>query len=278
LPPPLFTFTAIWAVLFYPEGRGIILGQIVITQYFFGVLTLWLLGQKRDAWAGVCLALTTVRPTAVFLMVPFLLVYGLWRRRFRFVEACLFALALLFLAGFVFLPSWFSDWLYRMGRYPAYTGLPAPVWLLTHVVLPLGAAGEWLLTLACLGGMGWAWWQALRRSGDEAFHWALGVTLLVSDLVVPRSSSTNYIFLLFPTYLIFAALCRSWPRAGRWVMLALQALSLVGMWWLFAATVQGDVEQPIMFIPSMVVLGLALAAGYRWLVNDNRRALAGVTL
>jgi hypothetical protein len=66
--------------------------------------------------------------------------------------------------------------------------------------------------------------------------------------------------------------------AARWVMLALQLLSLVGLWWLFATTVQGDVEQPVMFNPSVVVLGLALAVGYRWLVADNRRAPMGVAL
>jgi hypothetical protein len=271
LPPLLFALTALWAVLFYPEGRGILLGQIVITQYILSVLALWLLHRKHDAWAGVCLALTTVRPTAVFLLAPFLLIYGLWRRRLRFVAACLIALAVLFAAGFLFLPSWLTDWLYRMGRYPAYTIGQSPVWLLTHQALPLGAAGEVFVTAICLGGLGWAWWRACRLPGDEAFHWALGVTLVISNLVVPRSATTNYIFLLFPTYLIFAATCRAWPRAGGWVAAGLELFSLAGLWWLFAATVRGDVEQPIMFIPQVVVLGLALAGGYRWLVADNRR-------
>ncbi len=272
LSPALFASTAVWAVLFYPEGRGLILGQLVITQYILTVLALWLLREKREVLAGVCLALTTVRPTAVFLLVPFLLLYGLARRRFRFVLACLIALIVFFLAGFIFLPSWLADWLYRMGRYPAYTIGQSPVWLLAHRALPLGTAGEWLLTLACVGGLGWAWWQACRPARDDAFFWALGVTLVVSDLVVPRSATTNYIFLLFPIYLVFAALGRNWPRAGPWVVLALEAISLAGLWWLFAATVQGDVEQPIMFIPLLVVVGLALAAGYRSLVTDNRRA------
>jgi hypothetical protein len=276
LPPLLFTATALWAVLFYPEGRGLILGQIVITQYFLTVLTLWLLQQKHEVWAGVCLALTTARPTAVFLLVPFLLLWALWRRRFRFVAACLITLTLLCAAGFWLLPTWLTDWLYRLGRYPAYTIGQSPVWLLAHQVLPLGVAGEVVLTLVCLAGLGWAWWRVRQGPGEEAFHWALGVTLVVSDLVVPRSATTNYIFLLFPTYLIFAALCRTWPRAGRWVMLALELGSLVGLWWLFFVTVQGDVEAAIMYIPSVVCLGLALGLGYRWLIVDNRRAKIGL--
>ena len=46
----------------------------------------------------------------------------------------------------------------------------------------------------------------------------------------------------------------------------------MGLWWLFAATVRGDVEQPIMYIPLPALIGLALALGARWLVEDNRRA------
>lgn len=269
---PLLAATAAWAVLFYPEARGLILGQIVVTQYMLAVLALWLLRKKRDTLAGVCLALTTVRPTAVLLLVPFLLVYSLHRRRPRLVVATLSTLLLLCLASFLVLPSWFSDWLYRIVRYWSYaTGYP-PVWLLVHKGLGLSAPWEWLLTFACLVGMGWFWWRACRTAGDEAFHWAMGMTLVVSDLVMLRSATTNYIFLLFPTYLIFAALDRLWPHAGRWAIVGYQVLSLVGMWWLFAATVQGNAESPVMFIPEVVLIGLALLLGTRPLMADNRRA------
>jgi hypothetical protein len=272
LSPVLLSATALWAIMFYPEGRGIVLGQIVVTQYLFGVLAVWLLQQRREGWAGLCLALTTVRPTAVFLFVPFLLCYALAVRRWRFIASTGISLAVLFLSGFIFLPTWFTDWLYRMSRYPSYTIGQSPVWLLTHQATALGSIWEWLLTLFCLALMGVAWWRAARVAGGAAFHWALGVTLVVSDLIVPRSATTNYIFLLFPTYLIFAALSRQWPRASGWLIAAIELVSLVGLWWLFAATIRGDVEQPIMYIPLPVALGLALALGSRWLVADNRRA------
>lgn len=271
-----FALMAVWAILFYPEGRGIILGQIVITQYFLAVLALWLLHQKRDGWAGLCLALTTVRPPAVFLLVPYLLVYALARRRPRFVWSCLISLAVLFLAGFIFLPTWFTDWLYRMGRYPSYTVGQSPIWLLTHQVTSLGPVAEWGLTALCGVGLGWAWWLALRAPGDTSFYWGLGITLVVSNLIVPRSATTNYIFMLFSIYQCLAALQRTWPRAAPWVILLFQGSSLLGLWWLFAVTVQGDQEQPIMFIPQIIGVGLALLAGYRWLNRDSQRA--GVTL
>ncbi len=271
LAPGLLAVTAGWAVLFYPEARGIILGQLVITQYLLGALALWLISRKHDVWAGVCLALSTVRPPAVYLFVPFVLFYALFRRRWQLVAVFFAVMAGLGLGGFLILPTWLTDWLYRMGRYPDYTIGQSPIWLLTHQVTNLGTVFEVALSAACLAGLGWCWWLAVRAPDDRAFHWTLGMTLVVSNLVVPRSATTNYIFLLFPTYLLFAALDRRWPRAGQWLIVGLEGVSLVGLWWLFAATVHVDVEHPIMFIPSLVALGLALIFFRRWLVNDNRQ-------
>jgi len=276
LSPPQLALTAVWAVLFYPEGRGIILGQIVITQYFLAVLALWLMRQRRDGWAGICLALTTVRPPPIFMFIPFVLAWALARRRPALAWSFGLTLAALGLAGFLVLPHWLTDWLYRVGRYPNYTVGESPVWLLTHTALPLGDGWTWALSLICAGVMLAAWVYALRQPDSAAFHWALGVTLVVSDLIVPRSATTNYIFLLFPTYLIFAATMRRWPRGGAAVVYAVQLAGLVGLWWLFAATVRGDQEQAIMYLPQPIVIGLVLGLGARWLIRDNR--LAGLSL
>lgn len=268
----LFVGMALWAIVFYPEARGVILGQIVITQYLFAVLALWCLREKQEVWGGICLALTTVRPPAVFLFVPFLLVYALARRRWRFIWSFGISLALLLGVSFLVLPSWFTEWMTQVLRYPGYTVGQSPVWLFAHMATNLGTVGEWALNLICYGGMAAAWWLALRRPDDRGFHWALGMTLVVSNLTAMRSATTNYIFLLFPTYLVFAALLRAWPRGGRWAVLAVQLTGLVGLWWLFFATVQGDQEQAIMYIPQPVLIGLVLLAGYRWLLADNLRA------
>jgi hypothetical protein len=274
--PLLFTCTATWAVLFYPEARGIVLGQIVITQYLFAVLALWLIRQGHDGWAGVCLALTTVRPTAVFLFVPFLLVYAASRRRWRVCISFVAAMVVLVVSGFAFLPNWLADWIHRMSRYPSYTVGQSPVWLLTHKATSLGSGWELGLTLAVLCLMGVTWWLAVRRPDGAAFHWALGVTLVVSDVIVPRSATTNYVFLLFPIYLVLSSLSRSLPRASAWLTVSFEIIGLVGLWWLFAVSVQQNQEQPIMFIPQPLLIGLVLAFGYGWLVDDNRRT--GVAL
>ena len=272
-PPRLaFAFTAVWAIFFYPEARGVILGQIVITQYLFMALALWLMHAKRDGWAGICLALSTVKPPPVVFAVLFLLLFAGVRRRLRLVWAFGLTLIGFALLGFLLLPTWLSDWLYRAFRYPSYTVGQPPVWLLTHQWTHWGDGWELLLSLICLAGMGLAWLVAFRRKDEAAFHWAFGVTFVVTDLILVRSATTSYIFLLFPIYLVFAALRRTWPRWGTWGMIGLQVAGLVGLWWLFLVTVQGDQEQPIMFVPLPVLLALVLGLGYRWLIDDDREA------
>jgi hypothetical protein len=267
-----FAVTAVWAIFFYPEARGILLGQIVITQYIFMALALWLMHEKHDGWAGICLAFSTVKPPPVIFAILFLLLFAAVRRRFRLIWAFGLTLTVFALVGFSLLPTWLGDWLYRAFRYPSYTVGQPPVWLLTHEWTHGGDGWELLLSLLFLIGMGLAWLVAFKRKDEAAFHWAFGVTFVVTDLILLRSATTSYIFLLFPIYLIFAALTHTWPRAGMWGMIGLQVVGFISLWWLFISTVQGNQEQPIMFVPLPVVLALVLGLGYRWLIEDNRQA------
>lgn len=260
--------TLAWALLYYPEGRGIILGQFAIFGFFSLAGSLYLLHRKQDLCAGMLLVLSTIKPTLVFLVIPFLLIWALVRRRWRFLAGFSGLLAVLVAVSFIMLPSWLSEWVSRITFYSDYTVGQSPVWLLTRSVIPaLGEVGELVISLGLMAGMLWSWWLALRPGGAAAFYWALGVTLVVSSLIVPRSATTNYVLMLIPTLWIFAAL-DYWKPLGRYVLLAVMLVSFTGLWWLHFATVVGNQEQPVMFIPMPVILGLVLLLGQRWLRRD----------
>jgi hypothetical protein len=267
----LLILLMIWSLLFYPEARGIILGQFAIFGFFSLGAMLYFLHHQRDALAGIVLTLSTIKPTLVFLVVPFVLLWGITRRRRRFWGAFVITMAILCLGSFLALPTWFSEWMQRIGSYSGYTVGQSPVWLLTHIAVPgLGATGEIVISLLLGLGMLFAWWLVLRPNGDDWFHWTLGITLVVSNLVVPRSATTNYVLMLVTILWVFAALDRS-PRWGRPVLLLSWLVSFASLWWLHFATVVGNQEQPIMFIPIPVVVGLVLLVGYGWLRRDALR-------
>ena len=272
--PWLLVALMAWSLLNYPEARGVILGQFAIFGFLSLAGTLYLLAHGRDAAAGALLVLSTIKPTLVFLVIPFLLLWAVTRRRWRFIGSFVIVLGGLTVGSLLVLPTWIADLLDNLRAYSSYTVGQSPVWLLTHVAVPgLGSIGEWAINGALIAFMLWTWWSAFRpgHAGDTTFHWTLGITLVVSNLVVSRSATTNYVLLLVPTLWVFAGLDRH-GRPGRLLIAAIMVTSFVGQWWLHFATVVGNQEQPIMFLPWPLALGLVLLVCASWLWSETRRA------
>jgi hypothetical protein len=185
--PPrwLLMIVLAWTLLFYPQARGIILGQFAIVGFFSLAATLYFLRRGRDYSAGALLVLSTIKPTLVFLVVPFLVVWAVARRRWNFLGSFFSILAILVLGSLTTLPTWISEWLSRISMYSDYTVGQSPIWLLTHLAIPgLGALGEAILTTLLFLGMVGTWWVAFRSDRQGEFDWALGITLVVSSLVL----------------------------------------------------------------------------------------------
>ncbi len=271
LPTWLSALALGWSLLFYPVARGVILGQFAIFAFFSLAATLFFLERRRDGLAGALLVLSTAKPTLVFLVVPFFVVWAVFHRRWRFLVGFLGVVVALTIGGMLVYPNWVGDWIYRITRYSEYTVGQSPVWLLTHVALPgMGRAGEAVIVALFLAVMLFFWWRAFRPGGEDEFYWALGFTLVVSNLVVPRSATTNYVLMLVPTLWCFAFIDQSYVW-GRKALLATLFVSWAGLWYLHFATVAGNQEQPIMFIPYPVILGLALIFWHGRLQVDARQ-------
>lgn len=252
------SLVCVWALFDYPQARGILLGQFAIFGFFSVAAVLYGLQHERDGLAGAVLVISTIKPTLVFLVVPYLLIWAAVRRRWRFVIGFGVTLGAAMAMSWLVLPTWLTDWLYRMENYAGYTVGQSPIWLLTHQVWPaLGETGEWILAALLMGAVLAAWWRAFRAIEMDWFYWALGVTLVISNLIVPRSATTNYALLLAPTLWLFARLDQA-SRKYRAVIIGYMVLSVCGLWSLHLATIVGNQEQPIMFVPAPVVLGLAL--------------------
>lgn len=270
-PPPLILgVTIAWALLYYPEARSVILGQSTPIGFLSLAGTLYLLRMKRDMQAGALLVLTTFKPTLVFLVGPFLLLWGVVRSRWRFVAGFGITLAALSLGSMIMLPTWIQDWARQIGRYPAYTVTYGPIWLISHRYFPwMGSTGELTLTALLVIGLLASWWLAFRKEGANQFYWALGVTLVISNLVIPRTATPNYVLMLLPVIWMFAAVDRL-GRIGRIGVLAMMSVTLVGHWWLHFASVIGNEEQAVVFLPMPLGLGFALVIGRAFLLRDAR--------
>ncbi|MCB9450281.1 MAG: DUF2029 domain-containing protein [Anaerolineaceae bacterium] len=247
--PWLLGLLVLWTLAFYYAARGLILGQPGIQVYFLEILTLWALFRRHDRLAGVALAFSTIKPQMGYLIVPFLLLWGLRERRWRFVGVFAGVLAALLAASFLLEPSWLGDWLGQLGGYSGYTALGSPVWIVMDYYLGLGSAGEWAVAGLLYGALLWVWVDVLWGRKGERFLWAAALTLTITHLVAPRTATPHYIVFTLPLIFYFQQITRHNRRRGNlWVALLLLAL-LVIPWLHFLLTVEGEFEHPTVYLP-----------------------------
>jgi hypothetical protein len=281
LPSWLLALTALWAVVFYHSGRAILLGQFAGLIFLWTAGTLWALGRGHDVAAGVLLALTTIKPQMSVLLIPALLLWGLGQRRWRFLGAFGATMAFLLGVSFILLPGWLGQFVHQVARYPSYTAIGSPIWIMTHHYLPqlgLGLSeanatpvevGLSVLLLAYL----LVQWRHLFRAKvtSGAFQWLIGLTLIVTNLVVLRTATTNFVALYIPLFLGLKAAADRLSNS-HWPLALFYLLSAVGMWALFLVTVENKFEHPIMYLP----LPVGLFVAFVWAKASLQRAAIGV--
>ena len=265
--PWLLAATCLWSILFYPGARSIILGQFAIVVFAFIALALWAVKESKDILAGACLALSTIKPQMVFLLIPLLLLWAIYHRRWRLVGGFVMSMIVLVLSSLLLVPTWPADFLAWMVKYPSYTAIGSPIWTLTHYFFPqLGTPVEIVISLLVLGHLLYAWRGAVRGSWLE-FDWVVAMTLIVTNLIALRTATANYVVLLMPTFIVFKTLDKRFQRWGALLIALIELLLLIGFWVLFAATVAGNYEHPIMYLPLPIGLWLIFVAAKPYLTR-----------
>lgn len=255
--PPfwLLFILLVWSVVYYNSVRTIILGQFAGLIFFCIAGCLLALKHKRDGLAGALLFWTTLKPQMSFLIIPALLIWAVKRRRWRFITA-LGGIAFLFIClSFILLPSWLNNFVMQVGNYPAYTFTGSPLWVITGYYWPqLGKPVEWSLIALLLLYLLWQWRNFGRETADSSmFLFIISLTLIITNVVIVRTATTNYVIMYLPLLLLLKNLSngRSW---GNLLVTILIALISMGMWILFLTTIEGNLEHPITYLPMPVVL------------------------
>lgn len=273
----LLPILLLWALFDYFAARGLFLGQPSHVVYFLEILTIWAIFRKWDAVAGVALAFSTIKPQMGYLIVPILLIWALFSKRYRFVVGFGVAFAILMGASFLLQPDWFGDWLGQMQLYPQYTAaaypdLGSPVWNLMQHYLGLGPVAEWIVNILVLVPAAWGWYQVLVHKRDELFLWSVTLTLIVTHLIALRTASPHFVVFNLALVFYFKQISRRYGNG-------LVFISVIGLiifnWALFIMTVQGrdTIEHPITFmILSFGIYALLLVTRRQWVTYGPRLA------
>ena len=255
--PPawLWSVTLVWAVFNYPHARAIILGQMATVVSLALAATLWALDRDRDVLAGALLAVTTVKPQMSFLVVPWVLWWAAWQRRWGVWKGLGAAMLLLAGLSFALVPTWLADFLEGLRRYDvvAATSRHSLTWIATHELSGLGRQAELVGTAAFGLFAAVEAWRG-RRAPHSHFLWTTGLLLILTHFVAPRTATTHYSMLLPPLFAWFAHLQRRLGRQAASVIVGIELLLLAVQWIVFATTIEGSYEGALTYMPLPITL------------------------
>jgi hypothetical protein len=253
----LWLLALLWTVLMYHSFRALILGQFAVWVLLALVAALWALQRGHDGWAGLLLALSTVKPQLVYLAIPWILLWAAGQRRWRLWIGFLVSMAGLVLGAMLLVPTWIPDFVRQATAYPDYTVYGSLAWIVVRQWLGLGPTVEYLVMgLLILGALILAW--RLWRAGFRHMLWLLGLLLLLTNLVTPRIATTNYLLLIPYALWGMRQMQIRWPTWGTWAAVGFLGVSFVGLWVLFFATLQGDFEQWPAYLPFPLAVALLM--------------------
>lgn len=150
--------------------------------------------------AGFLLALASMKPQFLFLLLPWLAVWtvGDWRHRYRWAISFLAAMAVLMAASESYLPHWLPRFWHAVREYQRYTGAFSVMDSL------IGAPWSWAVEFFVFAAtMGVCWRERRQSANTDSFGFTLSLVLATTILLVP-TCSPNYQILLIPACLVLA--------------------------------------------------------------------------
>jgi len=268
----LWGVTLLWSVLNYPHARALILGQMATVVFLGLTVALWALNQEKDVWTGAALAVTTIKPQMSFLIIPWILWWTAWRRRWGAWAGFSVAMVVLIAVSLLLVPTWIGDFLEDVRDYShSWTkpGEPSDqslgntegqqlnygslVWIMARHYLELGPAAEVAGTAVIALYTLWVTWHE-RQADWSRFLWVTGLVLIVTNFVAPRTATTHYTMLLLPLFAWFARLEQRLDRGAGLAILGIEAAVLITQWVIFLTTLRGDFETALVYLPFPVLM------------------------
>jgi hypothetical protein len=241
----------LFSLVWYHAVRGIVNGNAVILVALLITLVLMLLKHHKDQPAGLLLALTTIKPHLVVLLIPLLLFWGWRSRRGVFLAWFFGSLLVLFSFSWLLIPDWILQNIWEILRYPGYNPAGTLAEALAEWLPAFETQITWVIAIL-LGIMLVFEWSKVGRGKFNRLTWTAMLTLAASQWIGIQTDPGNFILLFPALILILSVLCKKWEIYEIWITGGMLGFLLIGLWILFVATIQHayqPIQNPVMFIP-----------------------------
>jgi len=217
-------------VLWLPGISNIITGKLTPIIILLILLSIYLTLRGDDTRAGFMLALTFGSFLTSVLVLLFIIVWSISRRRWSVVTAYFSGVIFLFAITLLFIPSWPLNWLrVILNTYTDWSWVHTPL-MDFAVVLP-GIADYLSIFLHVIFGIYLLYLliSILGKSGRE-FTWKVLLSLVVMFLFNVQASISQVLIVLPATFLMFRSWSERWRSVGRLIDWCLIILIVVGSW------------------------------------------------
>lgn len=275
LSPFMLGLLMLFAALWYYTVRALINANAALLIALVVALAFLAIRQERDGLAGLLLALTTIKPQMVILLILLVLLWSISNRRWILFWSFWGNLALLTAVTSLLIPNWIWQNLVQLVAYPDYT-LPTTPGEIFAVWMPgVGMRLGYALTVILVATLVYEWKQALGKE-FRWLLWAAGLTLAATQLIGLPTATENYMIMFPALLMVFTAWDEQWRSWGKVLIFLSYFLLFVGVWWLFLATLQrGDqpIQGLIMFFPLPVFLLIGLYWVRWWVLRPEQPLL-----
>ena len=203
--------------------------------------------RRRDGWAGVLLALATVKPNLVAFLAAWLLIQAIAQRRWRFLTVFLSSTLLLLMGADAVLPGWISAWI------RASIACSHQPHKSSQLVMIFGHDIGIAVTLILLAALSFRLWKIGVAAGETSeFGRVVSLILAATVCLMPPSNG----WMLYNDLLLIPGILFLLPtRPTRPLVRVLHAMTVISTLYMVAiAPITAAISLVLGYVPFLAVL------------------------
>ncbi|MBN2396111.1 MAG: DUF2029 domain-containing protein [Candidatus Atribacteria bacterium] len=249
----LLSFFILSSLLGYPSIHLLINGNATILAGLFLVAALEAIRSERDAFAGILLALATIQPLLVAVVLPFIIFWLFSQKRWLVLSWLAGLLVFLSVIGIFFIPDWVFQWFRNLLNYSDYMP-PASPSAAFHQWWPgVGRQLGWGFSLIFVVSLLGEWWAARRRD-FRWFLWTVGLTLVLAQWIGLPSGVENYAAFVLPTAIFAYASEQRGGKKAHWIISLILVVLFLGTWGIYFRVSTGQLRSALLFLLPLIML------------------------